>query len=71
VKFEKIEEGRCIQMMHLGPFDSEPESFRKMEDYAQATGLVRISHDHREIYLSDPRKSAPEKFRTVLRFRVK
>ena len=71
VKFEKIEEGWCIQMMHLGPFDSEPESFRKMEDYAQASGLVRISHDHREIYLSDPRKSAPEKLRTVLRFRVK
>jgi hypothetical protein len=71
VKFEKIEEGWCIQMMHLGPFDTEPESFRKMEEYAQTSGLKRISHNHREIYLSDPRKSAPEKLRTVLRFRVK
>jgi hypothetical protein len=71
VKFEKIEEGWCIQMMHLGPFDTEPESFRKMEDYAQAAGLTRISNNHREIYLSDPRKTAPEKLRTVLRFRVK
>jgi hypothetical protein len=71
VKFEKIEEGWCIQMMHVGPFDTEPESFRKMEEYAQANGLTRISLDHREIYLSDPRKSAPEKLRTVLRFRVK
>lgn len=71
VKFEKIEDGWCIQMMHLGPFDSEPESFRIMEEYAQASGLTRISHNHREIYLSDPRRTAPEKLRTVLRFGVK
>jgi hypothetical protein len=70
VKFEKIVEGWCIQMMHLGPFDSEPESFRKMEEYTHAAGLVRISHDHREIYLSDPRRTTPEKLKTILRFRV-
>jgi hypothetical protein len=71
VKFEKIEESWCIQMMHVGPFDTEPESFRKMEEYALAFGITRISHNHREIYLSDPRRTAPEKLKTVLRFRVK
>jgi hypothetical protein len=58
-------------MMHVGPFDTEPESFRKMEEYALASGITRISHNHREIYLSDPRRTAPEKLKTVLRFRVK
>jgi len=71
VKFETITEGLCVLMMHTGPFDTEPESFRKMEEFAKEKGLIRVSHSHREIYLSDPRKTAPEKLRTVLRFRVK
>jgi len=71
VKFEPITEGLCIQMMHTGPFDTEPESFLKMEAFASEKGLTRISHSHREIYLSDPRRTAPEKLRTVLRFTVK
>jgi hypothetical protein len=70
VKFEKIAEGLCIQMLHIGPYDDEPASFRKMEEFARSAGLSRLSHQHREIYLSDPRKSALEKLRTVLRFRV-
>ncbi|MBK7093992.1 MAG: GyrI-like domain-containing protein [Saprospiraceae bacterium] len=68
VKFESIEEGMCVQMMHIGPFDDEPQSFQKMEDFNSEHGLKRISKLHREIYLSDPRKTAPEKLRTVLRF---
>jgi hypothetical protein len=70
VKFESIEEGLCVQMMHFGPFDDEPQSFQKMEDYTISQGLRRISKLHREIYLSDPRKTAPEKLKTVLRFKV-
>jgi hypothetical protein len=71
VKFETIEEGLCLQIMHTGPFDTEPESFRKMEEFSHENGFTRISHSHREIYLSDPRRTAPEKLRTVLRFRVR
>lgn len=70
VKFEFIEEGMCVQMMHNGPYDNEPESFQQMEEFAKEAGHSRISKLHREIYLSDPRKTAPEKMKTVLRFQV-
>ena len=70
VKFETTEEGPCVQMLHTGSYDHEPESFKKMEEFAHTKNLKRISHRHREIYLSDARKVAPEKLRTVLRFQV-
>jgi hypothetical protein len=70
VQFEIVEEGECIQMLHLGSYDSEPESFRQMEQYAQEQNLKRKAKMHREIYLSDARKTAPEKMKTVLRFQV-
>ena len=70
VIFETIRDGKCIQMLHIGPYDNEPESFRRMEEYAQKRGLFRPVHFHREIYLSDVRKVKPDKLRTVLRFKV-
>ena len=70
VKFEIIEEGSCIQMMHIGSYDTEPGSFRQMEEYCQQIGHKRESKRHREIYLSDFRKVPAEKLKTVLRFRV-
>jgi hypothetical protein len=70
VKFETIDEGLCVQMLHTGSYDSEPESFKKMEEFARVKDLKRITHRHREIYLSDARKVAAEKLRTVLRFQV-
>jgi hypothetical protein len=70
IKFEQIEDGACIQMMHLGSYDSEPESFLLMEAYAKAQKLNRHTKKHREIYLNDARKTAPEKLKTILRFQV-
>ena len=70
VKFERISEGLCVQMLHLGPFEEEAASFSQMEAFAENKGLVRPSQAHREIYLSDPRKVAPSKLKTVLRFQV-
>lgn len=70
VKFETLTEGDCVQMLHTGSYDNEPASFARMEAFAEANGLKRISKIHREIYLSDARKTAPEKLRTILRFRV-
>ena len=58
-------------MLHLGSYDDEPASFAKMENYARENGLTRKSRTHREIYLTDARKVAPEKQKTVLRFLVK
>lgn len=71
VKFETLTDGKCIQMMHVGHFDNEPESFGQMEAFAEARNLKRLSKRHREIYLSDFRKVAPEKLKTVLRFKIK
>ena len=71
VRFEYGEEGECVQMMHLGPFETEPASFDRMEAFAKEHNLIRLSKRHREIYLSDVRKVAPEKLKTVLRFQVK
>ena len=69
--FEEMEDGLCVQMMHTGTFDSEPLSFAKMDAYLTAQGLVRKSKIHKEIYLSDFRKTDPEKLKTVLRYFVK
>lgn len=71
VCFEHVEEGLCCQMMHMGSFDDEPISFARMEAFCAENGYIRTSKLHREIYLSDPRKTTPEKQKTVLRFHVK
>jgi len=68
--FETIDEGRCVQMLHTGSYDSEPESFEKMELFAQEHHLKRRTQTHREIYLSDARKTEAAKLKTVLRFQV-
>ena len=71
LKFETVSEGPCIQMLHIGPYDDEPASFKIMEDFAASRNLTRVSKRHREIYISDFRKVAPEKLKTVLCFKVK
>lgn len=68
--FETMEEGLCCQMLHIGSFDDEPASFERMERYCEANGYSRTTKTHREIYLSDPRKTQPEKCKTALRFPV-
>ena len=65
-----IDEGLCCQMLHLGSYDDEPASFDKMMQYCQDNGYTRKALKHREIYLSDPRKTPPEKLKTILRFKV-
>ncbi|KAA1243908.1 GyrI-like domain-containing protein [Aquimarina sp. RZ0] len=71
VKFESIKEGKCIQIMHLGSYDKENESFSLMEEFGKKESLFRVSKKHREIYLSDFRRVRTEKLKTVLRFKVK
>jgi hypothetical protein len=70
-KFEVIEEGLCVQCMHMGEYDSEPETFSKMHDFCSANNITRTDKRHREIYISDPRKTEPAKLKTVLRFKAK
>jgi len=71
VMFKHLEEGLCAQMLHLGPYDDEPISFSIMEDYCRRNNLRRVTKVHREIYISDARKTPPDKLKTVLRFNVK
>lgn len=71
VAFGTIEDGSCLQILHEGLFDTEGESFDKMKAFIEDKGLKRQSFNHREIYLSDFRKTAPEKLKTVLRYFLK
>ena len=69
-----IHEGLCVQIMHLGPFDDEPASVAIMNAYLDANGYCNDLTEtrlHHEIYLSDARKVAPEKWKTVIRHPIK
>ena len=73
-EFLTIEEGLCVQMMHLGPFDEEPASVALMDAYLAQNGYVddlNEKRSHHEIYLSDARKVAPEKWKTVIRHPIR
>lgn len=73
-RFLTVDEGLCVQIMHLGPFDTEPESIAKMDAYLEERGYVNDLSEvrrHHEIYLSDARKVPPEKWRTVIRHPIR
>ena len=73
-EFMSIDEGMCVQMMHLGAFDDEPATVAVMDEYIKQNGYANdMNKDrlHHEIYLSDARKVAPEKWKTVIRHPIK
>ena len=73
-EFLSIDEGLCVQIMHIGAFDDEPETVAMMDKYLEENGYVKDFTDerrHHEIYLSDARKVAPEKRKTVIRHPIK
>ena len=68
------QEGLCCQVMHVGPYDMEPDTIRRLEQFIAEAGFepdFSGARRHHEIYLGDPRKTAPEKLRTVIRYPVK
>ena len=74
VEFFSYDEGICVQCMHIGPYDDEPATVLKMHEFMEQEGYEQDITDrrmHHEIYLSDARKTAPEKLRTVIRHPVK
>ncbi|MCR5795436.1 MAG: GyrI-like domain-containing protein [Solobacterium sp.] len=74
VEFLSVEEGLCVQCMHLGPYDDEPATVERMHAFAEEQGYVPDISDkrlHHEIYLSDARKTAPEKLKTVIRHPIR
>lgn len=73
-EFLSIEEGLCVQMMHVGSYDDEPATVAAMDEYVVANGYVNDLSDtrlHHEIYLSDPRKTELTKLKTVIRHPIR
>ncbi len=73
-EFLTIEEGLCVQIMHIGPFDNEPSTVALMDQYIAENGYANDMNEnrlHHEIYLSDARKAAPEKRKTVIRHPIR
>jgi len=73
-EFLTVKEGLCVQIMHMGPFDNEPQTVELMNKYLEDNGYENDFSDtrlHHEIYLSDARKVAPEKWKTVIRHPIK
>lgn len=73
-EFLSVDEGLCVQIMHLGPFDDEPATVAQMDRYLEENGYVTDftpTRLHHEIYLSDARRVPPEKWKTVIRHPIK
>ena len=73
-EFLTIEEGLCVQIMHIGPFDHEPSTVALMDQYIAENGYANDMNEtrlHHEIYLSDARKAAPEKWKTIIRHPIR
>ncbi len=73
-EFLTVDEGLCVQMMHLGKYDDEPATIAAMDGFLTENGYeTDLSENRRqhEIYLSDPRRCAPEKLRTVVRHPIR
>lgn len=74
VEFLTVEEGLCVQCMHIGPYDNEPATVEMMHKYMEVQGYALDISDerlHHEIYLSDARKVAQEKLKTVIRHPIR
>ena len=73
-EFIRYDEGLCVQCLHIGPYDEEPATVALMHRYMEEQGYVLDITDqrlHHEIYLSDARRTAPEKLRTVIRHPIR
>ena len=73
-EFLTIDEGLCVQIMHIGSYDDEPATVAKMDEYVEQNGYennLNSERLHHEIYLSDPRKCTPDKMKTVIRHPVR
>ena len=70
IRFEKIEEGLSLAMLHVGTFDTENKTFADMEDFCQLHNLKRITEFYREIYLNNLHRTEPSKLKTILRYQV-
>lgn len=71
IRFDTMQDGKCIEILHIGAFDDEPASFEKMTQFAKKNNLERDKSCHREIYLNNANRVEKSKLKTILRFSVK
>jgi hypothetical protein len=66
LRFKKFTEGKAVQIMHIGPYSAEGPTIQALHQFAKDGGF-RLTGKHHEIYMGDPRRSAPDKLKTILR----
>lgn len=71
VSFDTMQDGKCVEILHIGAFDDEPVSFEKMKQFTLSNDLERAKNYHREIYLSNANRVEKSKLKTILRYAVK
>lgn len=70
MRFDSMQDGKCIEVLHIGCYDDEPASFAKMAQFAKDHGLTRKESSHREIYLNNVSRVETNKLKTILRYSV-
>jgi hypothetical protein len=70
VRLERIKQGKCVQILHIGPYAEEDATIEEMLSYVRSNGL-KADGPHHEVYLSDPKRTKPESLKTIIRQRVK
>lgn len=70
ISFEKLTEGKSVQIIHIGPYSTEPTTINTLMEFIAENGLS-INGLHHEIYISDPRKTEASKMKTLIRYPVK
>ena len=70
INYEVITEGKAVQILHLGPYDNEPETLKSVYNDLDEKNLKLLPWTHHEIYLSDNRRTVPEKLRTIVRYQI-
>ncbi len=70
ISFGTMNDGKCVEILHIGAFDDEPISFEKMEKFMLANNLERTNNYHREIYLNNANRIEISKIKTILRYSV-
>lgn len=71
IRFDTMNDGKSVQILHVGAFDDEPASFEKMDEFLKTQQLERIESHHREIYLNNANRTEKSKLKTILRYKIK
>lgn len=71
ISFDTMNDGKSVQILHVGAFDDEPASFEKMDEFLKTYQLERIESYHREIYLNNANRTEKSKLKTILRYKIK